>query len=190
MYPQFTVIKAESKSGGATWGGVTESTKIVTNLGTAICDATLSAETKKFEEEPLPLSITELTFAKCTITVAGESLECSVGGESGNANNTPYGTTLQANGGGEGSLTITSGSGANPGLTTVCMTKKGVTVVSCTFSKGPPLALAFQGGAPMGANIEVNELSLERAGTKCPSTAKWTAKYFVTTPNEEIFATN
>jgi hypothetical protein len=182
-YSSGTTLNGETKSGTATWGGVTEAAKLATNLGNILCDSTVGLKTTETAGEPLPGSITSLNFTNCTITVGGETTGCTIGGGTGNANNLPYTSNMVATGGGNGTLTATAGTGGNPGATLICGF-----LITCTFSK-VPVALPVTGGAPMAANALANEIALERAGGKCPSSSKWTARYYLTSPNENVFLT-
>jgi hypothetical protein len=184
MYETGTVLAGETKSGTATWGGVTEAAKLATNLGNVLCDSSVEGKTTATETTPLPGEVTSLKFTACSITVGGETTACSVGGGTGNANFLPYTSNIVATGGGNGTLNVTAGTLGNPGATVVCGA-----IINCTFSK-VPVALPVTGGAPMVANALANEIALERAGGKCPSSSKWTARYFLTLPNANVFATN
>jgi hypothetical protein len=184
-YPSGTMVSVETKDGTGTWGNITEAATLATNLGTIVCDSTAGLKTTQLEGEPLKADVTSLDFNGCEILLGGGVTEvCSVGGGSGNANNLPYKSSLTATGSGNGKLTAESGTGGNPGATIVCGA-----IINCTFSKAT-VTLPFTGGVPMSASFEASSITLERAGGKCPTSAKWLAQYFLTVPNENVFLTN
>jgi hypothetical protein len=185
-YASGTKIEAETKSGGATWSGLTEGSRFTTNLGTVVCDSKLKGETNAASGEPLPASVTSLTFASCSISVGGGTTACEVGLGTGSANNLPYKSSLEAFGGGNGSLTAASGGGGQPGMSVQCGA-----ILSCSFSEAP-IALSFTGGAPMVAYVTANEVAfaIVMAGKKCPTRMNWLAQYFWISPNSNAFLTH
>ena len=101
--------------------------------------------------------------------------------------NSPYPSSITATGSGNGTLTAAKGSVAAhtaPGATVVCGA-----IINCRFEE-TPVTLGVFGGAPMAAFAEAAAISLSRSGTTCPSSAKWTAKYFLNEPNTNVFVTN
>jgi hypothetical protein len=183
-YASGTLLHFETKSGGVTWSNVTEAAQWVTNLGTIKCDSTIAGQTTAMSGAPLPAKVTSWTFSTCGITLEGVEQECLIGGGTGNANNLPYTANFVATSGGNGTLNITAGTGGNPGVTVVCGA-----IINCTFSR-VPIAFSFTGGAPMVANLEANAIAFATAGVKCPSTVKFTAKYFMTLPNANVTLTH
>jgi hypothetical protein len=172
-YPANTVLK------GATQASPTAGAKLVTNLGTVICDSSVEGKTNEAEGTPLKGEVTSLTFSNCTITVGGNTTSCTV-----TTLHTPYPSSITATGSGNGTLTATKAAPNAPGATVVCGS-----IINCNFEK-ESVTLNVFGGAPGVAFAEAKEVALGRSGATCPLSAKWTANYFLTSPTENVFATN
>lgn len=159
QYPSGTEINAELETG--------TKAVLLTNLATVECAGSKSAgKTTATSGSPLPGTITSLTFTSCK-TTAG--VGCTV-----TVLRLPYKVAVAATGGGNGTLTATSGGAGNPGATVVC----GL-VLNCTFST-PSATLTIDGGEP--TRLLAEGVELERSGSICPAEAFWDATYRVTSP--------
>jgi hypothetical protein len=175
QYPSGTVLAGETKSGTATWSNVTEGAKLATNLGNVICDSSVTGHTTEATNATSGLAgvITALTFTNCTL--AGNT--CTV-----STVHLPYHSEILTEGvTGKGTLVATSGGTGNPGATVVCGE-----LINCTYTIASA-KLPVTGGAPMVANAKAENIALGKEGGKCTETAKWTATYLLTSPNEEVF---
>jgi hypothetical protein len=175
QYPSGTVLEGETKSGGTTWGGETVGAKLATNLGNVICDSKVVGHTNEATNAAgLKGEITSLTFTNCTLGTQA----CTV-----TSVNTNYSSEILTEGvEGNGTLVARAHSGGgNPGATVVCGE-----IINCTYTVAEA-KLPVTGGAPMVANAKAENITLGKSGGKCTETAKWTATYYLTSPNEEIF---
>jgi hypothetical protein len=162
MYPVGTEIKAELKAGGA--GAVI--TNNITNWTCKKSAISGKTTTTGSATETVLGQITALTFTECTNT-AGE--KCTA-----EAVHLPYKAEIHATGGGNGTLTVSSGGNGNPGEILVCGTD-----INCTFSFATA-SLSLTGGNP--AILKAGKIKLETAGGICPAEASWDAEYEVTSP--------
>jgi hypothetical protein len=117
--------------------------------------------------------VKSLTFKECKTTGVGGT-PCTAVSVS-----VPYAASLVATEGGNGTLTVSKGSGGgNPGATVTCLG-----VIECTF-RTPSAVLQVTGGNPATAKANEILLSEHSVGQLCPSgEAKWTATYEVLKPN-------
>lgn len=163
QYLEGTVIKAELEK--------EKKAVLKTNLATVECTISKSeGKTTKTSASPLPGTISKLTFEGCKTT---GGVVCTV-----TVVNLPYNAAVAATGGGNGTLTATSGGTGNPGATVVCGT-----VLNCKFST-PSATLTVLGGEPAKLDAENIELEPEVISLEsvCPTEAFWTAPYKVTSP--------
>jgi hypothetical protein len=137
---------------------------LTTSIGNVVCKkSTVSGVTTNGEGTG---EITGLTFTECSLG----STSCTV-----SAVNLKYSATAITGTGGNGTLTVTPGSGiGNPGASVVCGS-----FINCTFSSSD-ISLGVTGGNP--AIISANGVVLNRSGGICPSTSTWDAEYEVTSP--------
>jgi hypothetical protein len=140
---------------------------LTTSVGTVTCKKSTVAGTIN-EPGKAHGEITGLTFTECSIG----STTCSAV----KSENTPYTVTGVPTGSGNGDLTVTPKT-LNPGAIVECGT-----VINCTFSS-KHVNLKFTGGTGgVLPTVMAENVSLERSGGLCPSTATWNAHYQINTP--------
>jgi hypothetical protein len=157
-----TAIKAKLKTG-------TNST-FVTSSGTISCkESTLEGKSTAKEAVPLPLEVSTMSFAGCTL---GEG-SCTL-----TALHLPYQGALYAGAKGNGTLYVEEKSGGEPGQTAACATA----IKKCSFVT-PEFEFKLTGGKP--TTLAAKEVALETVeGEGCPKTALWSGEYALSAPNE------
>ncbi len=118
---------------------------------------------------PVTASITSLTVEECKTTGLNE---CTL-----TAANLPWSASFSANGGGNGSLLLSSSGVGNPAVHLNC---GGGAVMDCTV-KATTLTLNVTGGNPM-ATAAGKELPMEEEGKLCSKEYKWDVEYEITAP--------
>jgi hypothetical protein len=160
-YVSGTIVKARLLS--------PEKAVLTTNLATVECSISESeGKSTATSGNPLPGTITNLTFKECKTT---GGVECTV-----TTVNLPYNAAIAASGAGNGTLTAKSGGKGNPGATVVC-----ASVIKCTFTTASAV-LGIEGGEP--AMLQAENIVLSQAGEICPTMSTWTAPYEVTAPTK------
>lgn len=117
--------------------------------------------------KPVTASIKALTFEECK-TAGGNA--CTL-----TPTNTPWAGSFSANGGGNGSLLLSSSGIGNPGIHLFC---EGV--FNCTV-KAASITLSVTGGNPVAVAAGKN-LPMEEEGLGCAKENKWDVEYEVTAP--------
>jgi YD repeat-containing protein len=138
--------------------------KFETSLGNVVCSgSSLGAEASAEAGEPLPARITAWTLASCVLGATS----CSA-----TTQNVPAAASLKATAAGNGELKAGSGSKA-PGWALKCGT-----ALECTVSFEP--ALTAEGGS--SPRLVASKKTMSRTGAKCPTEAKFSATYTLSTP--------
>jgi hypothetical protein len=161
--------------------GLKTGTKAVlsTNVDTVSCstsNTTLSNTAQNGSPDPLPGSISNLTFSNnggpCTDSLGNT---CTV-----TVNGLPYsgGLSIDSPPDGNGTLKVNS-----PGATVVCG-PSGSQVINCTFS-ATSVSGAFHGGNP--AEAVFSNVTLNRSGLICPATSTWSSDYVLNGTNTSVF---
>jgi hypothetical protein len=157
---------------GAT-GTTPEDARLATNIKGANveCMSSVEGHTTAATGNPLAGVITALNWTECHIE--GEPTNtCTVASV-----HLPYNSAISWTAMNKGTLTATTGTGGKPGATVVCGA-----VINCEFLKENAV-LEAEGGVAGVAFAKANAIALTiGAGTKCPTTATWTAKYILTSP--------
>lgn len=145
-------------------------TKAVLVAGATTVECAESEWTAKSFAEPIGEvtggEVSAFSFASCT----------PAGCVTFKAIRLPYAMEVEATGGGNGTAAFSSGGSGPPALEVNC----GAAVLECTFTFMG--AMPFEVIGAKGATAEVDTTKLEMKGKLCPKTAKFTAKYKVTTP--------
>jgi hypothetical protein len=139
---------------------------IATNLGSVVCtESSLGGKTTAKTGTPLPGEVTSASYGGCKLGATG----CTV-----SAVNLPYKASVEETGEGNGTFTLESGGGGNPGAKAVCGA-----LISCTGTAAKE-SLSVTGGGP--AYMSAKEIALTLSGSICPKEAKWSAEFAVRTP--------
>lgn len=146
--------------------------KLETNLVTVTCTASTvgGKTTSSGGAGAVTGQISSLTFGGTCKTGGGTTCEVTVLHLA-----TPYNASIEATGGGNGAMTVTTGSSGKPGATVHCGS-----FINCSFETASA-ALTVTGGNPAVAKAEGIELEHSN-GAFCPAEAFWTAEYEVTAP--------
>ncbi len=135
-------------------------------LGPATCkQSSLKAKTLSNESEPLPATISEVTFGECT--VFGSACTVSV-------LHLPYEASIQYGSAGDGTMAVKAGKEGSVAASANCGFGK------CTYSIEATLDAA--GGEP--AELVANKESMKKTegGFLCPGETTWSATYTVSAP--------
>ena len=161
------------EAGEALSGQLKAATVFTNNFSNVTCQkSTFSGETtsKGGTGKPVTASIKSVTFSMTECKTAGGN-ECTV-----TATNTPWAASFSANGGGNGSLLLSSSGIGNPAIHLNCA--KGL-VFECTL-KATSITLSVTGGSP--AIAAGKNLPMEEEGPNCAGENKWDVEYEITAP--------
>jgi hypothetical protein len=157
---------------GAT-GATPENALLSTNLANFECMSSVEGHTNEATgATALNGEVTALNWSECHIAGA-PTQTCTVASV-----HLPYAANINRTGEGTGTFTATTGTGGKPGVTFLCGP-----LISCEFLK-ENASLEAQGGVAGTAFAKANAISLTiGSGSKCPTKATWTAKYFLSSPS-------
>jgi YD repeat-containing protein len=151
------------RSGSVLSASATEA-KLETSLGNVVCgSSSLVAESSAEAGEPLPLSVSAWTISSCMLGTTS----CSA-----TTQNVPASASLKAITSGNGELKVGSGSKA-PGWLLKCGT-----TLECTVSFEP----TFTAEGSEQPHLVASKKTMSRSGAKCPTEAKFSANYTVSSP--------